>query len=357
MTASAPIGVLLVQLGTPDSPSVPDVRRYLAEFLADPRVIDIHPVSRWLLLNLVILRTRPKNSAHAYQKIWTDRGSPLLFHSQDLAAALQTALGQGHRVALGMRYGQPALAGALAELQRAGCDHVVVVPLYPQYSSAATASALDAVLDAARELPAVPALYVINEFHAHPAFIDATAAVVRDHLGDGWQGEGAPDHWLFSYHGVPERQVRGTEIPGPDGAVAGHCLGSASCCDALVPANRQCYRAQCYATSRALAAALGLSRDDYTVSFQSRLGRTPWIQPYTDVLLPELAQRYPRLAVLTPSFTADCLETIEEIGIRAVDDFRQAGGAELLRVPCVNAHPAWVDGLAGLVRAHGPTRA
>lgn len=339
-------GVLLINLGTPDSASVPDVRRYLAEFLADGRVLDMHPVGRWLLLNLVILRTRPPKSAHAYQQIWTERGSPLLFHSQDLAAALQAELGQGFRVDLGMRYGSPSLADALARLQQAGCDEILALPLYPQYSSAATASATDALFDAAKALPATPTLRVLADFHAHPGFVGAVARVAREAL-EGF----AFDHVLMSYHGVPERQVRATEIPGPDGTLAGHCLGSDTCCDALLPSNRMCYRAQCFATSRALAAALDLEPDGYSVSFQSRLGRIPWIRPYTDELLPQLVQRgVKRLAVLTPSFTADCLETLEEIGLREQDSFLAAGGEDFRLVPCVNAHPAWVEGLAGIVR-------
>ena len=339
-------GVLLVQLGTPDSPSTGDVRRYLAEFLSDPRVLDMHPVGRWLLLHGVILRTRPGKSAAAYRKIWTNRGSPLLLHSQDLAVGLQAELGQGFKVALGMRYGRPPLAEALRELQNAGCDEILVLPLYPQYSLAATASATDAVFAAASALPAVPSLSVVSDVHAHPAFIEAVAVVAEEELQTF-----RPDHHLFSFHGVPEHQVRATEIPGPDGKVAGHCLGAATCCDALTAANRQCYRAQCFATARALAARLELSPDAWSVSFQSRLGRTPWIRPYTDELLPLLVQRgVRRLAVLTPAFTADCLETLEEIGIRERASFLAAGGEELRLVPCVNAHPSWVAGLAELVR-------
>lgn len=336
-------GLLLINLGTPDGPSTAQVRRYLRQFLNDPRVIDIHPIARWMLLNLVILPTRPPKSARAYQKVWTERGSPLLFHSQDLTAALQARLGQGTMVVLGMRYGKPDIPSALRRLQQAGCDEILALPLYPQYSSAATASALDDLYDAVRAAPAQPTLSVRAEFHAEPGFIDAVATVAEEHLG-GWK----PDHWLFSYHGLPERQVKASEIAGPDGALAGHCLGSASCCDAIVPANRQCYRAQCYATTRALVARLGLSPAEHSVAFQSRLGRTPWIRPYTDEVLPQLVtQGVKKLAVLTPSFTADCLETIEEIGMRGKEDFLKAGGEELRLVPCVNAHPRWVEVLAG----------
>lgn len=336
-------GLLLINLGTPDGPDTPSVRRYLAEFLADPRVLDIHPVARWLLLHGVILRTRPARSAHAYQQVWTAEGSPLLVHGRALRDALQARLGQGFRVALGMRYGRPSIASALAELQGQGCDEVLVLPLYPQYSSAATASALDALFLAAARAPAWPHLSLRIEFHAEPGFIDAVATVAEEELA-GFQ----PDAWLFSYHGLPERQVRASELPGPDGTLAGHCLGAPTCCDAITPANRQCYRAQCYATTRALIQRLGLDPARCHVAFQSRLGRTPWIRPYTDEVLGELARAgVRRLAVLTPSFTADCLETVEEIGIRARADFLAAGGEELRRVSCVNAHPRWVEALAG----------
>ncbi|MCK6503626.1 ferrochelatase [Myxococcota bacterium] len=337
-------GVLLINLGTPDAPDVPAVRRYLAEFLSDPRVLDMHPAARWLLLHGVILRTRPARSAHAYGKIWTPQGSPLLLHSEALARALQARLGQGYKVALGMRYGNPSLGLALAGLQQAGCDEIVAIPLYPQYSSAATASATDALFAAASALPAVPSLRLISEFHADPGFIDAVATVAREQL-DGF----SPDHVLLSYHGVPEHQVRKSEIGPPGGAR--RCLASADCCAALGPHNRQCYRAQCFATSRLLAGALGLSEDGWSVAFQSRLGRVPWIRPYTDEVLQALAARgVKRLAVLTPSFTADCLETLEEIAMTGRDTFLAAGGQDFRMVPCVNAHPRWVQAVAAMVQ-------
>ena len=336
-------GVLLINLGTPDAPDVPDVRRYLAEFLSDPRVLDMHPAARWLLLHGVILRTRPARSAHAYKKIWTPQGSPLLLHSQALARALQAHLGQGYKVALGMRYGKPPLADALASLQQAGCDDIVAIPLYPQYSSAATASATDALFAAASALPAVPGLRLISEFHADPGFIDAVATVAREQL-DGFSA----DHVLMSYHGVPEHQVRKSEIA-PAGATP-RCLASPDCCAVMGPHNRQCYRAQCFDTSRLLAAELGLAEGGWSVAFQSRLGKVPWIRPYTDEVLQALAARgVKRLAVLTPSFTADCLETLEEIAMTGQESFRAAGGEDFRMVPCVNAHPRWVQAVAAMV--------
>lgn len=338
-------GVLLIQLGTPvgdtpGGPSTGSVRRYLAEFLSDPRVLDMPALGRWLLLHGVILRTRPRQSAAAYRKIWTPEGSPLRFHSEALCAGVADRLGPDYRVELAMRYGQPAIADALAKLAAAGTGRVVVIPLFPQHSTAANASALGRCYEAAARLLDPPAILAVDSFADHPGFIEAQAALARDAL-DGFD----VDHVLFSYHGVPERQVRRAD---PTGA---HCLASGTCCDAICAANARCYRAQCFATTRALAGAMKLDAEAHSVSFQSRLGRTPWIQPFTDEVLPQLAQAGVRkLAVLCPSFVADCLETIEEIGIRAREQWREVGGEELRLVPCVNSDPRWVEAVAGMVR-------
>ena len=340
-----PIAVLLANLGTPDSPGVSDVRRYLREFLSDPRVIDIGPVGRWLLLNLIILPFRPAKSARAYQAVWGDAatGSPLLFHSRALTEGVRAALGPGYLVELGMRYGAPSIPSALATLQAANPSRIIVAPLFPQYSSAATGSALDRVYEIVGKQWNVPAVETLEPFYDHPGFISAFQQVARRRL-DAFR----PDFVLFSYHGLPERQIRKSD------PTQQHCLTSASCCDAIVPANRYCYRAHCFATTRALAASLGLSADRHSVSFQSRLGRTPWIHPYTDQVLPELAKAgKKRLAVMCPAFVADCLETVEEIGIRARDQWRSLGGEELVLVPSLNAEPAWIDAVAKLVRATG----
>jgi len=331
-------GLLLLNLGTPDDPYPPAVRRYLRVFLSDPRVIDIHPVARQLLLNLVILPFRPARSSEAYRKIWTTRGSPLLFHSQDLASQVQQALGPSWKVVLGMRYGNPATGAALRELHHAGCSPIHVLPLYPQYASASTGTALERVYAEAATLPVTPVLRVIPDFYVHPGFIGPAADLARAAAAEA-------DHVLFSFHGVPERHVKASDFSGA------HCLSSPGCCDSIQLANRSCYRAQCQATARALAAALALPAERWSVSFQSRLGRTPWIRPFTDEVVPELARRgVRRLAVLCPSFTADCLETLEEIGIRAKEDFLAAGGESLSLVPCVNADPAWAEGVADMAR-------
>jgi ferrochelatase len=337
---SAPTGVLLVNLGTPDAPEPAAVRRYLREFLSDPRVLDISPVGRWALLELVILPLRPAKSAAAYQKIWGEDGSPLLVHSRALARAVAEKLPDGHRVELAMRYGSPSIDSALDKLVAAGCERLVLVPLYPQYASSSTGSSVEAVYRSAGRRWNTPFLTVVPPFYDDARFVEALAAVGRPVLE-----ELEPDMVLMSYHGLPERHMVKSDPTG------GHCLKSDTCCDVVDDRNRSCYRAQCYATSRALARALDLSSDRYTVSFQSRLGRTPWIRPFTDEVLVELAKKgVQRLAVFCPAFVADCLETLEEIGIRAQEDFQRAGGKELRLVPGLNAHPTWVEAVVGLVR-------
>jgi ferrochelatase len=332
--------VLLVTLGSPSSPRIGDVRRYLREFLSDPRVLDIPRAARWLLLNLVILPFRPRKSAAAYAQIWSDEGSPLLVHSRALRDGVAKSLGPGFAVELGMRYGAPSIADALERLAETGVEGIIVVPLYPQYAAASTGSTLAKVFRLAAASWNIPEIQTLGPFYAHSGFISALAAVAKPGL-DAFR----PDYVLLSYHGLPERQIRKSDIAGRQ------CLETPDCCKTIGATNRFCYRAQCFATSRALAAALELSPDDYDLAFQSRLGRTPWIRPHTDVVLPQLAARgIRRLAVICPSFVADCVETLEEIGIRARTQWREVGGEELLLVPCINAHPAWVETLAQMVR-------
>ena len=340
-----PHGLLLINLGTPDEPTTPAVRRYLREFLGDPRVIDINPVGRALLLHLVILPFRPKKSAHAYRQIWDpERGSPLLYHSKDLVAGVATKLGPTWRVELAMRYGKPSIADAITALERAGVDRIVVLPLFPQYASSSTGTAVVRVMEVASERWNVPAIDVVPAFFADPGFLDAFAAVARSPLTDF-----KPDHTLFSFHGLPERQIVKTDATGT------HCLKLATCCDTL--ANPNCYRAQSFHTARALAERLGLAAEDYTICFQSRLGKTPWIQPFTDHVIDDLAKAgKKRVAVLCPAFVADCLETVEEIGIRAREQFKAAGGDELVLVPSLNATQPWIDAVSALAERHATQR-
>lgn len=336
-------GVLLVNLGTPDAPRAPEVRRYLAEFLSDPRVLDIPALARQLLLRLVILPFRPRRSAEAYSKVWTDRGSPLLVHGLDLAEAVRQRLGADVPVELGMRYGRPSLPDAIERLQAAGVDELVVLPLYPQYASSSTGSTLERVYELVAQAWNVPQVRVVGAFYDHPDFLNAMARQIRTTL-DAVPGA----HLLMSYHGLPERQCRKSDATGA------HCLATDACCAAIVEANRHCYRAQCMETSRRLAAMLGLAPEAWSVAFQSRLGRTPWIRPYTDEVLPRLAREGTRdVVVACPAFTADCLETLEEIGMRASEDFEAAGGKSLRLVPGLNAEPHWADAVVRLLLDQG----
>lgn len=335
-------GLLLINLGTPTAPEAGPVRTYLRQFLADPRVLDIPALGRWALLHLFILPFRPAKSAAAYRKVWSDRGSPLLYHSQDLLEAVQSHFAGRLKVVLAMRYGQPSIARGLTELRDAGCERVIVLPLYPQYASSSTGSSLEEVYRVAGRLWNVPHLQVVEPFYDHPGFIDAFVAQARPVID-----EVQPDKVLFSFHGLPERQVQKSDPTGR------HCLADAACCDTIDAANRFCYRAQCVQTAKALMGQLALTADQSVICFQSRLGRTPWVKPYTDVVLQELAQAgAKRLVVICPAFTADCLETLEEIGIRADEDFRALGGETLRLVPSLNATPAWVAAIADMVRPH-----
>lgn len=328
--------VVLINVGTPDAPDPASVRRYLREFLGDPRVLDMSALGRWLLLNLVILPFRPKKSAHAYQAIWTPQGSPLLLHSQAQREGLAARL-PGVQVVLAMRYGRPSLAEAAQALAAFGPDEVVLAPLYPQYALATTLTSLEAAERTFGALPGAPPLRSVAPFYAHPEFIEAWAKLLEETLARA----GGVQHVVFSYHGLPVHQVKATDATGA------HCFSSEGCCDAVGEANVRCYRAQCFATSRALAQRLGLA--SHSTAFQSRLGRVPWIGPPSDQHVPELARKgMKRIAVACPSFVADCLETLEEVGLRLKESFLAAGGESFTLAPCLNAHPAWLDALAEL---------
>jgi ferrochelatase len=324
-------GLLLINLGTPDSPDSTAVRRYLAEFLTDKRIIDLPALLRYPLVYLSILPFRPKQTAKAYQAIWTEKGSPLLTHSINLQTKLAAQLGENWQVALGMRYGKPSIANALNEL--AGCRNLIILPLYPQYSSAATGSSIERVLQLIARKNTSPSLTIIRDFYQFSGFIDAQAALIKPYLAQA-------DFLLLSYHGVPERHLKRT--------------GCRQICDKdcleLNQNNHDCYKAQCYATTRALIKKLDLSAGQYATAFQSRLGKTPWIKPYTDEILPQLAQKgVKRLAITCPSFVADCLETLEEIGIRAREQWQELGGEQFTLIPCVNSSDLWVNSLVNLL--------
>ena len=319
------LGVLLINLGTPDTPSVPDVRRYLAEFLWDPRVVEMVRLPWWLILHGVILRTRPARSARAYQSIWTEDGSPLLAIARRQATALQSLLSEGFqgpvKVALAMRYGNPSVPTALAELKAANARRVLVFPLYPQYSASTTASAFDAV---SRELTRwrwLPELRFINQYHDEPGYIDALAASIRTH----WAQHGEPERLLFSFHGIPRDYF---EQGDP-------------------------YHCQCQKTARLVAERLELARERWFLSFQSRLGKQEWLRPYTDETLKAWgAAGVKSVQVLSPGFSADCLETIEEIDEENRHRFIAAGGQTFSYIPCLNDGAAHLEMLADLTLRH-----
>lgn len=322
--ATGGTAVLLVNLGTPQAATPAAVRRYLAEFLWDPRVVEIPRPLWWLILHGVILRTRPAKSAAKYASIWQPEGSPLAVWTQRLEGAMRLELASSHGgvvVAHAMRYGQPAVGQVLSQLRSQGVTRVLVVPLYPQYAAATTASVFDAVTLWARNARWVPEFRFLNQFHDDPACIEALAASVRRH----WQAHGRGGMLVMSFHGLPERSLH---------------LGDPYFC-------------QCHKTARLLAERLGLGRGEYRVTFQSRLGRAKWLQPYTEPTLVELAtQGVKRVDVICPGFVSDCLETLEEINQEAREAFLHAGGAEFHYIACLNDAPAWVQALGGLVRRH-----
>lgn len=339
MNTESSIGVLLLNLGTPDDPSVPAVRRYLREFLSDPRVIDLPGLPRWLLLNAFILPFRPRQSAAAYQKIWMKEGSPLLIYSEALKNEVQNLLGSNYSVALGMRYGNPSVESAIEQLKKQRCEYIIVLPLFPQYSSAATGSALEKTMEVIRTHWNIPKIILCNDFYNHPGFIEAQATLIQEYLNNY-----KLDHVVFSYHGLPERHITKSEC-------SSEICTRKEACPSVENKNRYCYRAQCFETTKLLAKVLNLTDERYSISFQSRLGRTPWIKPYTDLLLPELVERGIKdIAIACPSFVADCLETLEEIGLRAREQWHALGGERLKLIPCLNAHPKWVKVVADMVR-------
>lgn len=330
-------GVLIINLGTPDEPTPPAVGRYLKQFLMDKWVVDINPILRWILVHLLIVPKRKFTSAEAYEKVWTEKGSPLMVYSKEFCEKLQTTLGDNFEVNLAMRYGNPSIPSAVKKFKEQGIDSLVVMPMYPQYAESSTRSSEDQLAKTLKRLDYNPKLNVVPAFYQLNGFIKSYAELIKQKLNP-------QSHLLLSYHGLPERHVRKTD---PTGS---HCLQSANCCDVISNANRLCYRAHCFATSRALAKELGLEKSQYSVSFQSRLGRSPWIKPYTDFLYKDLINEgKTNVVVASPSFVADCLETVEELGMRLREDFLKDGGQQVELVSCLNASDSWVRAVADVV--------
>ena len=315
------IGIVLVNLGTPEAATPAAVRRYLKEFLSDPRVVEIPRLAWWLILNGIILNIRPQQSAKKYARIWSADGSPLRVHTERQAKLLSNMLSQQLRspieVTWAMCYGKPSIATALADLKSAGCDRILVLPLYPQYAASTTGAAFDAVARHLTRVRNIPAIRLARDFHDHPAYIAALAASVREH----WAAHGRPDMLIMSFHGLPRYTLeRGDPY---------HC--------------------ECHVTGRLLAESLELSENQWQLTFQSRFGRTQWLQPYTSVALSDLARKgIKRVDVVCPGFVSDCLETLEEIGIEAKEQFLTSGGQALHLIACLNERDDWIQVLAGL---------
>ena len=325
-------GLLLINLGTPDNPERKDVRRYLAEFLADERVIDLPAFIRYALLYVIILPFRTPKVTEAYKSIWDAKGSPLRYHSDALLKKVQQKLHGKYQVAFGMRYGNPSLKKALSDLKN--CDEITVLPLYPQYSSAANGSSIEAVLEKISKYNVTPSLRVIRDFHADNNFITATAELIKQHRKEN-------SHILFSYHGVPERHIQNSGCM----EICDKCVAEKNVSNAA-----KCYRAQCFTTTKLIADSLQLQENEYSIGFQSRLGKTEWIKPYTDKVLQNLAaQGIKDLCVVCPSFIADCLETLEEIAIRGQEDWHALSGGNLHVVPCLNSSDSLVEVISGLI--------
>ncbi len=321
----ASTAVVLVNLGTPDAPNAGALRRYLKQFLSDPRVVEIPRAVWWFILNGIILPFRSSKSAEKYASIWTEEGSPLRVHTQRQAAALAVQLaGRGHhqlQVVYAMRYGTPSLPEVLVQLKQQGCTRILVLPAYPQYSGTTTASIFDAVFDHYRQVRNIPELRLIRNYHDQDAYIQALRQSVLDH----WDLHGRPDKLLMSFHGVPKRTLM---------------LGDP-------------YHCECYKTARLLAQSLGLTDEQYQVTFQSRFGKAEWLQPYTAPTAQELGrQGVRRIDVMCPGFTSDCLETLEEIAMEVKEDFLHAGGKEFHFIPCLNESPAWINGMVEIVEQH-----
>lgn len=312
------IGVLITNLGTPDEPSKPALKRYLKEFLSDPRVVEFPRLLWLIILHCVILRIRPAKSAHAYQTVWTDQGSPLLTISEAQQSALRQALNGKAKVFLAMRYGNPSMSETLQSMFDQGVRKLLVVPLYPQYCAATTASTFDALAADFSRRRWLPELRFISHYHDHSAYIAACVDAIKNH----WQEHGRYEQLLFSYHGIPQRYLTQGDP----------------------------YFCECHKTTRLIGQALGLSESEYTMTFQSRFGREQWLQPYTDATLKDMAaQGVKSVQVFCPGFSADCLETIEEINVENRGYFIDAGGERFDYIPALNDNPAHIEALKTII--------
>lgn len=330
-------GVLLVNLGSPDSPSVPDVRRYLREFLMDGRVLDAPWPIRFGVVHFAILPSRPKESAEAYHKIWTPEGSPLVVTSNQVRATLAARITVP--VELAMRYQNPSIPDALSRLAGQGVERLLVIPLFPHFAMSSFETAVERVREVVSRHNLGMHVEVQPPYFDHPEYLTALVASAQPYLDRGF------DHLLFSFHGIPERHLRKSD------PTKRHCLQVPNCCEAVSPAHATCYRAQCFRTMAGFVRLANIPKARYSVAFQSRLGRDPWLKPYTDHELERFGKAgVKRLLVICPAFVSDCLETLEEIGMRGRETFQQAGGGGYEQIPCLNNHPLWIATLEGMVK-------
>jgi len=327
-------GALLVNLGSPNSTSVKDVRNYLDEFLMDKRVIDTPYLLRAFVVKGIILNTRPKKSAEAYKKIWWDEGSPLIVLSERLLKKVQTT--SDVPIELAMRYGKPSIQSGIEKLVNKGVTEILLIPLYPQFAMATTETIVVLANKIIKKKYPNVTITDLPAFYNKEDYIQVLSNSVQQKIE-----QEKPDHLLFSYHGVPERHIRKSDI------TKSHCKIDGSCCNTSSPAHEFCYRHQCYETTKQVASTLNLKEGFYSTSFQSRLGRDPWLQPYTDQTIEEYAKKgIKKLAVVTPAFVSDCLETLEEIGMEAKEDFIENGGEKFTSIPCLNDNDEWAATLS-----------
>jgi len=332
-------GVLLVNLGTPDEPTRGAVYRYLKQFLLGRRVIDYPWIARNLLVRGLIAPLRSGKSAKMYQLLWTDKGSPLKYYGELVAAGVQERLGDDYVVELAMRYQNPSIASALDTLLKQQVSEIIVFPLFPQYAGATTGSIHEEVMRLLVKREAIPNVKMVNSYYDEPAMIKIFADNARKFDLKKY------DHILFSFHGLPQRQLRKADD-------CNHCLKVEGCCNSISIVNQFCYSAQCHATTRAIATELGLTPDQFTTTFQSRLGPDAWAQPYTSTVLEEQAHKGAKnILVFSPAFVADCLETVVEISDEYQEEFEEMGGEKVDLVPSLNDDPRWMDAVADLVRA------
>lgn len=332
-------GVLLVNLGTPDSAEVSDVRKYLDEFLMDERVIDINAFKRTLLVKGIIVPFRSPKTSKLYKEIWDENGSPLLYYSKIQAAMVQEKLGEEYHVELAMRYQNPSIASALDKLKAGMVESIQVIPLFPQYASASTGSVIQKVMELVGKWQTVPPISFVNSFHDNELMIDTFAQNAEKYQPESY------DQILFSFHGLPERQLKKCDHSGQ------HCLKKNDCCATLTDVNKFCYSAQCHDTARLIAKRLSIPEEKYSVCFQSRLGKEPWVQPYTSEVLKELAEKgKKRLLVFCPAFVADCLETLYEVSVEYHEEFKALGGEEVQLVASLNDDPKFIEALVAMIR-------